>query len=126
MQNDIVGFHLWRLRQTNADPAMAFVASAEALRRYRVSEGEETRSFRAAALDTRDDQIVFLRKHAFAACSRNVATIIICAINCIAETHVVGRHGLCDGTSRRTRLKKPASDFLPSAYFSDGAVFQLI
>ena len=126
MQDDLVRYLIRRRLEADADPAVAFLAFPEPLRRDGIGEGEKGGPVGAVFPDARKEQVEFPFQHAFEPAARNIAPVLGGAVYFVAELHVVGGHGLGDRAGGGAGLEKPAGDFLAGADFDDGAVFQRI
>src|SRR5689334_5132923 len=100
---------------------MRFVPLFEAARCNRVSENKERFLVSKLWIEPLDQELVLMVEHSLQA---SAADIAVCrSINCVAECHVVRRHGLRDRAGRAADTKEPARDFLPGTDFSEGPIF---
>ena len=99
---------------------MAFVRGTISARAHRVGENEEFRGHPALFIQALVKKIILVIEHVLKALTCDVA--LTRPINRVAELHVVGRHGFCDGAGGAAHLKKTARHLLSGANFCKGPV----
>src|SRR5436189_6200420 len=97
---------------------MRFIALFETARRNSVSEDKKCFLVAEFSVKGLDEKIVFMLEHFLETNTTDVA--IRSSINCIAECHVVGRHGLGDGAGSAADAKESARYCLPRATLGEG------
>src|SRR5436309_8895922 len=106
--------------KSHSEPAMRFIALFETARRNSVSEDKKCFLIAEFSVKALDEKIVFMVEHFLETNTTDVA--IRSSMNCIAECHVVGRHGLGDGAGSAADAKESARYLLAGANFSEGPI----
>src|SRR5947208_6875111 len=99
---------------------MRFIAVFETTSCNSVSEDQKCFLVAEFSVKALDEKIVFMDEHFLETNTTDVA--IRSSINCIAECHVVGRHGLGDGAGSAADAKESTRYFLASANLGEGPV----
>src|SRR5262245_32567779 len=94
---------------------MGFAALLEAARRNRIGKDEKGALVAELGIETFDEQPIFVIEHRSKAGAADVT--IGCAIDRIAELHVVGRHRFCDGAGGTPNMEKSPCYLLASPDF---------
>ena len=109
-----------RRLKAHAEPAVTVFLAGEAARRNGVGEDKELRGRTALGIEPLDQEIEFVVEHFDQPLAAHVP--LARAIDSVAEGHVVGGHGLGNGSSRPADTKQPARDLLASANFGERAI----
>ena len=99
---------------------MRFIALFKTARRDRIGENKKGFFRPKFSVKPFDEKVVFVIQHFLETKATDVA--VGRSINCIAECHVVGGHGLGDGACSAAHAEKSPRYFLTGANFSEGPV----
>src|SRR6266513_1786041 len=106
----------------HAQPAMRFITLFETARHDGISEDKERFLGPEFSIQPFDQKIIFMIQHCLEPHTANVA--VGRSVNCVAESHVIGRHGLGDCASCAAHAKESACYLLSRANFSKGAILR--
>lgn len=120
VDNDLAERGAWGGLEADAQPAVGFVVAAETAGGDGICEDKEAFVGTAFGIETFEEQIHFMLQHALEAVAADVAGGR--SVNGVAEGHVVGRHGFCNGACGSAHLEKPTGDFLARADFGEGPI----
>lgn len=122
VQKDLVRRTAWAGLEANAHPAVGVVAAAVAFRLHGVGVGEEGAFVSDVVLEALFEEGVLVLEHFNDALDGYVASDF--SVDGVAEGHVVGGHGLGDGSGGASSLEEVATGLLSCSDFSEGAVPQ--
>src|SRR6478736_3132535 len=101
---------------------MRFITLFETTRRDGIGEDKERFLCAEFSIESLDQKIVFVVEHCLEAHTANVA--VGCSVNCVAESHVIGRHGLSDRAGCAADAKESSRHLLSRANFSERAILR--
>src|SRR5262245_674296 len=99
---------------------MGFVALLEAARRNRIGEDEEGAFVAELGIETFNEQPIFVVEHRPKADAADVT--IGCAIDRVAELHIVSRHGFCYGAGSTANMEESPRYLLAGPDFCKGPI----
>ena len=106
--------------ETDAHPAVAFVAMDVTLRGNRLSKGEEAGVVAALSGEAFEQQAILVIEHGGEALASDVALAL--AVDGVAHKHIVGGDALGHRARGAADPEEPARDLLPRANLGEGAV----
>src|SRR5436190_3823494 len=113
VDDNLARLRAWIGLKATAQPAVRFAALFKTARHNCVCKDEEGFLRPKFCIEPFDKKIVFVVEHCV---ETNTADITVRrSVDCVAECHVVGRHGLGDGTGSSADAEKPARYFLAGA-----------
>src|SRR4030095_13893804 len=124
MDNDLAWLPAGLRLKPHAQPAMRFITLFETARRNGVGEHKERFLGSKFLIQPFDQKIVFVIEHFLEPHTAHVA--VRRTVNGIAESHVIGRHGLGDCAGGTANAEESARYLLSRANFSEGAVLRRI
>src|SRR6266550_4416000 len=101
---------------------MRFITLFETARRDGIGEDKERFLSPEFSIQSFDQEIKFMIQHCLEPHTANIA--VSRSVNCVAESHVIGRHGLGDCAGCAAHAKESARYLLSRANFSEGAILR--
>src|SRR5262249_25040428 len=120
--NDLARLTAWLGLEPHAQPAMRFISLFKTARRNCIGENKERFLGSKFLIQPFDQKIVFVIEHCLQTHTAHVA--VGRSVNSIAESHVVGRHGLGDRAGGAADAKESACYLQSRANFSERAVLR--
>src|SRR5262245_19063199 len=124
MDNDLTGFPARLGLKPHAKPAMRFITLFETARHNGIGEDKECFLGSKLLIQPLDQKIVFMIEHFLEPHAANVA--VGRSVNGVAESHVIGRHGLGDCAGCAAHAKKSARYLLSRSNLCEGAILRCI
>ena len=117
MHHDLARLIVDAALEFNPHPAVAFVATAIALRHHRVGKGKEGSVIAPLLSESLHIEIELAVEHRLQPATRDIPLRM--PINGVAHFHVVSRHALGDGSSRAAHAKEPTHYLLACSNLSE-------
>src|SRR5262245_8195190 len=124
MDNDLAWLPSGLGLKLHAQPTVRFITLFETASRNGIGEDKECFLGSKLFIQPFDQKIVFMIEHFLEPHTANVA--VGWSVNGVAESHVIGRHGLGDCAGCAAHAKKPARYLLSRTNFCEGAILRCI
>src|SRR4029453_13783594 len=124
MDNDLAWLPPGLGLKPHAQPTVRFITLFETARRNGISEDKECFFGSKILIPPFDQKIVFMIEHFLEPHAANIA--VGRSVNGVAESHVIGRHGLGDCADGAAHAKKSARDLLSRTNLCEGSILRCI